>query len=389
MASLHKQSGKPNWFCAFTSPDGTRHFKSTGTHDRKQAEQICRTWAKASLYGEKLNADKAREIIAAGVADVMAATGQTLPSTSISNWIGRWLNTKSVENEPATHTRYEAAMRTFSDFFGRQADRNLEFLNADKILAFRDYCAAKASVGTTNTNLKIVRSCLNAALHQGLMGSNPAIQVKLLKERGQSKRREMTLAEIQTVLKQCGDTNWRGLVLTGLYAGQRIGDCARLTWQQVDLAKKTISFVTQKTGKRLSMRMAEPLADYFSELPASDNPAAFVFPQLAALGEKSSAPLSKAFAEEILIPAGLMASRKTNHAANGTGRKGQRQVNEITFHSLRHSLVTMLKATGASQAMAQMIVGHDSTAVSKRYTHLSADDTADAIGKLPDVTRRA
>ena len=49
----------------------------------------------------------------------------------------------------------------------------------------------------------------------------------------------------------------------------------------------------------------------------------------------------------------------------------------------------MLKATGASQAMAQMIVGHDSTAVSKRHTHLSADDTADAIGKLPDVTRRA
>ena len=147
MASLHKQTGKPNWFCAFTSSDGTRHFKSTGTHDRKQAEQICRTWAKASLYGEKLNADKAREIIAAGVADVMAATGQTLPSTSISGWIGRWLNTKSVENEPATHTRYEAAMRTFSEFLGKQADRNLEYLNADKILGFRDHCAARASAG--------------------------------------------------------------------------------------------------------------------------------------------------------------------------------------------------------------------------------------------------
>jgi hypothetical protein len=34
----------------------------------------------------------------------------------------------------------------------------------------------------------------------------------------------------------------------------------------------------------------------------------------------------------------------------------------------------------------QMIVGHDSAAVSARYTHLSADDTKAAISKLPDVT---
>jgi hypothetical protein len=34
-----------------------------------------------------------------------------------------------------------------------------------------------------------------------------------------------------------------------------------------------------------------------------------------------------------------------------------------------------------------MIVGHDSEVVSRGYTHLSAADTADAIGKLPDVTR--
>jgi integrase len=135
------------------------------------------------------------------------------------------------------------------------------------------------------------------------------------------------------------------------------------------------------------MKLAEPLADYLRSLPASDDSSAYVFSRLAALGENETAPLSRTFAEEILIPAGLMVRRKKNHAANGTGRSGKRNVNEVTFHSLRHSMVTMLKATGASQAMAQMIVGHDSTAVSKRYTHLSAEDTAEAIGTLPDVTK--
>jgi integrase len=387
MASLHKQPGKPNWFCAFTTPDGQRHFKSTGTAHRKQAAEICRAWAKASLHGETLNADKAREIIAAGVADVLAASGETLPSATIREWCKRWLAIKEVENEATSHTRYQQAIRVFLEFIGSAADRNLESLTPNTLLQFRDDCSRKVSTGTANTNLRIVRSCLNAAQQQSLLASNPASRVKFLKERGQSQRREMTLEEIRRVLKVCGDTPWRGLVLTGLYTGQRLGDCARLTWQQVDLANKSISFVTQKTGKRLSMRLADPLADYLSALPGVDDPRAFVFPQFAAMGENVTASLSKGFAEEILIPAGLMLPRPKHHASTGKGRKAKRQVNEVTFHSLRHSLVTMLKATGASNALAQMIVGHDSAAVSARYTHLSADDTADSMSKLPDVTK--
>ena len=387
MASLHKQPGKPNWFCAFTTPDGKRHFKSTATPHRKQAAEICRAWAKASLHRENLNADKAREIIAAGVADVMAASGEILPSATTREWCKRWLAIKEVENEPTSHTRYEQAIRVWLDFMGSAADRNLESLKPDAILKFRDDCSQKVSAGTTNTNLRIVRSCLTAAHHQGLLGSNPASRVKFLKERGESKRRDMTVEEIRRVLKECGDTPWRGLVLTGLYTGQRLGDCARLTWQQMDLAKKTVSFVTRKTGKRLSIRLADPLADYLSTLPSADDPGAFVFPRFAEMGANVTATLSKAFAEEILIPAGLMLPRPKHHASAGTGRKAKRQVNEVTFHSLRHSLVTMLKATGASNAMAQMIVGHDSAAVSSRYTHLSAGDTTEPISRLPDVTK--
>jgi integrase len=388
MASLHKQKNKPNWFCAFTTSDGTRHFKSTGTKDKKQAEQICRAWSKASLYGEKLNADMAREIIASGVADVMAAAGESLPSSTIREWCKRWLEVKEIENERTTHTRYEQAIRVWLEYLGSSADKNLETLTADSLLKFRDDCVNKVSVGSTNTNLRIIRACLNSARQQGLIGSNPAILVKSLKERGESKRREMKLAEIQNVLKVCGNTDWRGMVLVGLYTGQRLGDCARLTWQQVDLVNKTISFVTQKTGKSLSIGLAEPLVEYLSELPSVDDSRAFVFPRFAELCKNETAPLSRSFAEEVLIPAGLVSARKRNHASTGKGRKAKRHVNEVTFHSLRHSFVTMLKATGASNALAQMIVGHDSVAVNAHYTHLSARDTVQSISKLPDVTKK-
>lgn len=387
MASLHKQPGKPNWFCAYTTPDGKRHFRSTRTSDKKAAQEICQAWAKAVLHRDKLTADKAREIIADGVSNVMLAIGAALPSETARGWTKRWLDTKELENEASSHLRYKQALRVFLEFLAGDADKNLENLTPDSILRFREHCAAKVSVGTANTNLRIVRACLNAARQQGLLSNNPASQIKPLKERGESKRREMTLGEIQRVLKTCEEAPWRGLVLVGLYTGQRLGDCARLTWQQVDLLKQTISFVTRKTGKRLSMHMAKPLVDYLKLLPSANDPKAFIFPRFAEMAEKGTAPLSKAFAEEILIPAGLMAVRTKNHASTGKGRKAKRQVNEITFHSLRHSMVTMLKATGASNALAQMIVGHDSSAVSAHYTHLSADDTIDSINRLPDVTK--
>ena len=76
---------------------------------------------------------------------------------------------------------------------------------------------------------------------------------------------------------------------------------------------------------------------------------------------------------------------KKSEKKDEQGRK--RVVNLLAFHSLRHSFVTMLKATGASNALAELIVGHDSSAVSRNYTHLSAEDTVDPISKLPDLTK--
>ena len=106
------------------------------------------------------------------------------------------------------------------------------------------------------------------------------------------------------------------------------------------------------------------------------------------MAEKHTGTISTKFYDEILAPAGLVTARpKAEAKKHGAGRSAKRQVSELSFHSLRHTFTTWLKSGGASNALAQMIVGHDSEVVSRGYTHLSADDTADAIAKLPDVTR--
>jgi len=437
MASLHRQPNRPYWFCAFTTPDGKRFFKSTGTSNKLHAQKICAGWVKAAELAcqKSLTPDRARKLIDATVTDVVeantqgnlspktlknffeqaaklaeqatfsreslngliaetvkevaSASGETVPNATIRDWCKRWLDTKKMESAPRTHERYALSIRRFLSCIGDRVDRDLTALRSDDLVRFRDKTANDLSPASANMDLKVVRACLYAAQRQDLINSNVASKVSTIRDRSESKRRAFTLAEVKTVLEQCDKAGgeWRGLVLAAVYTGQRLGDIAMLTWHQVDLEKNTIAFVTQKTGKRLSLSLATPLRNYFVELPAVDDGKAYVFPKAAAMAEKHTGTISTKFYDEILAPSGLATTRpKTEAAEDGKGRSAKRKTSELSFHSFRHTLTTWLKSSGASNALAQMIIGHDSEVVSRGYTHLSADDTKDSISKLPDVT---
>jgi len=438
MASLHKQPNRPHWFCAFTTPEGKRYFKSTGTSSKPHAQKICSGWVKAAeLAAQKnLSPDRARKLIedtvndivesnlsgalpsnvlkrffeqAAGlvgqpnfsklelgnlvtktVKEIGAAGGEVIPNSSTREWCKRWLESKSLEAAPRTHERYETSIRRFLNSVGGKADKDLTALRPDDLIKFRDHTAKELSPASANMDLKVVRACLYAALRQDLINSNVAAKVSVLKNRNENQRRAFTLEEVKKVLEQCDKAGgeWRGLVLTAVYTGQRLGDIAQMTWQQVDLENKTIAFVTQKTGKRLCLSMAEPLQNHIVELPSADTPKAYVFPLFAAMAEKHTGTISTKFYDEILTPANLVKLRpKAVAAEDGKGRAAKRRTSELSFHSFRHTLTTWLKSSGASNALAQMIIGHDSEVVSRGYTHLSASDTKDSISKLPDVTK--
>ncbi len=129
--------------------------------------------------------------------------------------------------------------------------------------------------------------------------------------------------------------------------------------------------------------MAPPLVDYFTRLPSTDDPAALVFPKIAEVAKRTGT-LSNQF-YKVMEQAGIAPPRK--NVETGKGHTAHRTPSTLSFHSLRHSAVTFLKAAGVSDAVAQAIAGHHSAAVSKIYTHLSADDLRCAVDKLPDLTR--
>jgi len=119
-------------------------------------------------------------------------------------------------------------------------------------------------------------------------------------------------------------------------------------------------------------------------LPASDDPNAHIFPKAAK--HKHVASLSTQF-REILIDAGLAEVRDYGSHLKKQNPLRTREVSEISFHSLRHSAVTLLKAAGVSDFIAREIIGHESAAVSRQYSHLSTGDLRNAMQRVPDVTR--
>jgi signal transduction histidine kinase len=180
MPSIHRQAGKPNWFCAFTIRDSQtgenkRVFRSTKTRDKKQALEICRAWHKASLKARngKLSADAAREIIARGVADVfLAANAEPLSSATVRQWCATWAKTKSIETEPSTHARYVRITERFSEFLGRPI--SLTPKQTEILVAARD---------DSNRLNQIIENLLDMGRMQagrGLMDLHPAAPEQLV-----------------------------------------------------------------------------------------------------------------------------------------------------------------------------------------------------------------
>ena len=299
-----------------------------------------------------------------------------------------WLKRKELEAGDKTHARYSTVATQFTEHLGAKAERDIANVTAADITKFRDTLAKRVTAGTVNTNLKILRSAFAQARRDGLIDVNEAERVTLLKRKDRFERRPFTLPELRRILEAATD-EWRGMILFGLYTGQRLGDIATLTWQNVDLQRGELRLVTSKTGRRQIIPLAEPLLRYIDSLPAGDKPDAPLFPRIydTAQRHKHAGNLSNAFCS-ILVSAGL-AQKKSHHADpdKKKGRSAKREQNEVSFHSLRHTATSLLKSAGVSDAVAMEFVGHDSATVSRQYTHISTEALKHAAAKLPDITK--
>jgi integrase len=200
-------------------------------------------------------------------------------------------------------------------------------------------------------------------------------------------RRELTLDELKRVCKGAeGKGELEVLLALGIFSGMRLGDCATLLWGETDLGQKLIRRVPNKTARKHPDRTViipihKSLHLILSRTPVEKR-LGYVLPEMAALYQHQSDSVTD------LVQAHLKACGIQVHK-DGTGpeaKGGKRAVILAGFHSLRHSFVSLCRASDVPLSVVESIVGHSSPAMTRYYTHTGDEAAKQAIAALPDFT---
>ena len=384
MASLWKHPQSKYWVACYT--DATLKQRKTST----KIEALEKNRKKAMQIAEGLEDAHKRRMTASQIMHLTSKlmqelTGEELASATVRGFLNGYLKRRKREVKPGTYTAYKGVVDVFLTWLGEGADGDLFRVEKRHVQQFRDHMATTVSTESANKYLKFLRVFFGDAKRDRLILDNPCEDVPTLKRAADAKkRRGFTEDEIRVVLREVKGTDWASMIRFGLYTGQRLGDLAALRWGAVDLVNDEVRFTTAKTGRVVIVPLCEPLKDHILTLPGNDDPAGFVHPRAAAM---PSSYLSKEFGD-ILERCGFRAAvsyAKKKKADGEAERTAGRNMNELSFHSLRHSAVSMMKNAGMSAAVVQDLVGHESAEMSAHYTHIDSAAKRKALDSLPSV----
>jgi integrase len=407
VASVWRHPKSPFWAACFTVhiPHSLpqRWKRSLKTEDRKIARSIADTLEDAgrgalseeaiNSFAEKIRDGKARTATIGIFRDVFrSVTGREFGAGSLRAFAESWITSLKTELAPQSWPRYKQVTGEFIAFLGHAADRDLiGFGQRDDVLViqFRDSLADRLAPASVNTALKVVKQMFKTASQRFKIESPARLVSGVNMRKGKNKgRRAFTLSELGRILRAARGSEWEGIVLAGLYTGQRLSDIATLRWENVDLVRRELAITTRKTNRRVLIPLAAPLADHLLNLPASDDPKGFVFPKAAGYIARSKAEHAGALSNQfhdILAGAGLVQRRSHWKAKDGTGRSSRRCISDISFHSFRHTATSLLKNAGIPQAVVMDIIGHESQAISQVYTHVGEPEKRLAVATMPSM----
>jgi integrase len=268
------RSRSPYWYGVYLviSPDGRRRWvrKSTKKRKRSEAKEILDAWQKAADRAAAGNLDQARirEIV---LETVELVTGKRIAPPRVSEWLERWIRTEKGAVAPRTMMRYGQIVRDFLSNIRVRAQASLETLSTDAILEFKErWLSGGRSPRTVNQTIKILKRPFKIALDEGLIDRNPVAAVRPIRTTT-AKKGVFSPEQIQRLL-EAAESDWKGMILAGYFTGGRLVDLARLTWGDIDLSERTVTFVQRKTGASVQIPIHPEFYEYLLELPKPTHP---------------------------------------------------------------------------------------------------------------------
>lgn len=287
----------------------------------------------------------------------VAITEKRLGTESRGNW-GNWRSClKHMEKYDPNIKK-----RTFAD------------ITQDWVQGFRDYLEKEACAWgcdyreriedhplSKNSKLSYfnkLRACLNQAMEERIIQTNPIVGVERFKE-AEGTRMYLTIEEVKTLAQtECEYPNIKRAFLFSCLTGLRRSDVLRLKWG--DIHKQDgytrIIFTQKKTGGLEYLDISAQA----SEL----------------LGERGK-PNENVFTD-------IHSPSCTNEAIKRwVLRAGINK--EITFHTARHTFAVMMLDLGTDIYTVSKLLGHRELSTTQRYAKVLDKNKQKAVSKIPDI----
>ena len=163
----------------------------------------------------------------------------------------------------------------------------------------------------------------------------------------QGRDRRLAADEERRLLDTCNAMNPEiaAVVRIAIETGMRQGEIMGMTWDKVDLKRRTVTLDETKNGTRRIVPLSSAAAAVLEALPRRVDGKVWNYTQ-----------------------DGLKAMYRKAVARSG--------ITGLTFHDLRHEATSRLFEKGLNPMQVAAITGHKTLQMLKRYTHLRAEDLA-------------
>jgi integrase len=311
---------------------------------------------------------------------------QNPPLPLTQGWTAFLASPNRPDSGGETLYQYECQWSAFADWMKATHPDLLTLRGVSKEVA-EEYAASlnggRFSPNTYNKHMNLLTLVFRVVKDKAKLAGNPweDIQRKRLVTHS---RRELTVDELRKVC-QSASGELRTLLALGVYSGLRLGDCATLRWGETDLQRGIITRIPNKTARRNPKPVIIPihpaLRRELADMPAESR-VEYVLPETAELYNRRIDAVTD------LVQAHFEACGITLHKP-GTGKDGKRAVIEVGFHSLRHSFVSLCRASNVPLAVVESLVGHSTPAMTQHYSHTGELAASNAVATLPALLEDA
>ena len=356
--------------------DGKLFRESLETTSAREAKT--KAAEKLAPFAAKVDAERLAVVAARLKAAKDRAASVNAGTSLASAWPAFVALDKEVRPDPgpATLAQYESHWNTFAVWIEKNAPavKTLAGVRESHAADFvRHLNNGGLSVGRVNKYKRFLKMFFRVMLAGG---ENPFSAMKAQTD-NQTAKQPFTVEELRKIVEKAGG-EMRTLYLLGAGTGLRLGDCCTLLWGEVDLARRLILRVPNKTarkGETVKIGMPPWLVEPLAALPRT---APYVLPGLAAEYLAGKAPdITKRIGTH-LEGCGILTVKP------GTGEgTGRRAVVLKGFHSFRHSYVSLNADAGTPQATMQKLVGHGSPMMTLHYLTPSDAMVLKAADSLP------